>query len=192
MEKAKKTDLRVVKTKAAIHRVFKEMICEMDYDKITVKELAERAMIDRKTFYLHYETIDDLLHEFQDEIVESFVSQNVSYESMDDIRRIIRYFYEFAEKMPEVNERLLCSGSYAVVGEQINARIMAHQAKRYTGAFSRNLYEDSLVFAYFAANTTILYRQWVRDGKVMPVEDLITTATRLVCNGLSSYVEKKA
>ena len=189
MEKEKKTDLRVVKTEAAIHRVFKEMICEMDYEKITVKELTTRAMIDRKTFYLHYETIDDLLREFQNEIVESFVSQNVSYKSIADIRRIIRYFFEFAEKMPEVNERLLCSGSYAAVGEQINAKIMAYQAERYTGAFSKNIYEDNLVFAYFAANTTILYRQWVKDGKVMPIEDLITTATRLVVNGIGSYVK---
>ena len=189
MEKEKKTDLRIVKTKAAIHRVFKEMICEMDYEKITVKELTARAMIDRKTFYLHYETIDDLLREFQNEIVESFVSQNVSYKSIADIRRIIRYFFEFAEKMPKVNERLLCSGSYAAVGEQINAKIMAYQAERYTGAFSKNIYEDNLVFAYFAANTTILYRQWVKDGKVMPLEDLITTATRLIVNGLGSYIK---
>ena len=189
MEKEKKTDLRVVKTKAAIHRVFKEMICEMDYEKITVKELTTRAMIDRKTFYLHYETIDDLLREFQNEIVESFVSQDISYNSIADIRRIIRYFFEFAEKMPDVNERILCSSSYAVVGEQINRKIMAHRAKQYTGAFSKNIYEDNLVFAYFASNSILLYRQWVKDGKVMPLEDLITTATRLIVNGISSYVK---
>lgn len=48
---------------------------------------------------------------------------------------------------------------------------------------------EKLVFAYFAANTTILYRQWVKDGKVMPLEDLITTATRLIVNGLGSYIK---
>ena len=83
----------------------------------------------------------------------------------------------------------MCSGSYATVGEQINAKIMAYQAERYTGAFSKNIYEDILVFAYFAANTTILYRQWVKDGKIMPLEDLITTATKLIVNGIGSYVK---
>lgn len=43
-------DLRVKKTKAAIRNAFKDMICEMDYDQITIKELAYRAQINRKHF----------------------------------------------------------------------------------------------------------------------------------------------
>ena len=189
MDKTRQDDLRVRKTKESIRRAFEEMICEMDYEQITVKELTDRAMINRKTFYLHYETIDALLEELQQEIVESFVSQNISYHSMDDIKRIIRYFYEFACKAPKLYERLLSSGSYEFIGNQINARIMAYQAERYRGAFSRNIYEDNLVFSYFAPITTILYRQWVKDGKKMPLEDLIATATRLVCGGLGEYVK---
>ena len=75
MDKTKQEDLRVRKTKEAIRRTFEDMICEMDYEKITVKELTDRAMINRKTFYLHYETLDDLLEELQQEIVDSFTSQ---------------------------------------------------------------------------------------------------------------------
>ena len=191
MDKTNQSDLRVRKTREAIRRAFEEMVCEMDYEQITVKELADRAMINRKTFYLHYETLDDLLEELQQEIVDSFVGQNVSYRSMADIKRIIRFFYEFAVKMPELYERLLTSGSYERVGDRINERIMAYQAQKYHGAFSRNIYEDNLVFAYFAPITTILYRQWVKDGKKMPLEDLIATATRLVCGGLGEYVKGK-
>ena len=62
MEK-KKEDLRVRKTKKAIRDAFEEMICEMDYEQITIKELAARAQINRKTFYLHYTDLDDLLRE---------------------------------------------------------------------------------------------------------------------------------
>ena len=66
MEKKKAEDLRVRKTREAIHNTFKSMICEMDYDQITIKELTERAQINRKTFYLHYNSLDDLLAELQD------------------------------------------------------------------------------------------------------------------------------
>ena len=57
----KKEDLRIQKTKEAIRKAFKEMICEMDYEQISIKELTQRARINRKTFYLHYNTLDDLL-----------------------------------------------------------------------------------------------------------------------------------
>ena len=32
-----------------------------DYEYITVKEICSKAGVNRSTFYLHYETIDDLL-----------------------------------------------------------------------------------------------------------------------------------
>lgn len=190
MGKQKKEDLRVIKTKQAIRKTFEEMVCEMDYDKITVKELTERAMINRKTFYLHYETVDDLLEELQDEIMASFIKEDVSYHSMADIRRITRFFFEYAASMPLLNERLLCAGSYSHVGDRINAAIMAHRAETNRGAFSENPLEDNLVFAYFSANSTILYRQWVADGKRLPLEELITAATKLICGGMAEYVKK--
>lgn len=34
-----------------------------EYEFITVKEICEKAGVNRSTFYLHYETIDDLLYE---------------------------------------------------------------------------------------------------------------------------------
>lgn len=39
MDTKKREDLRVRKTKQAIRNAFKEMICEMDLNEITIKEL---------------------------------------------------------------------------------------------------------------------------------------------------------
>ena len=39
MDNVSKEDLRVIRTKEAIRKTFEEMICEMDYEKITIKEL---------------------------------------------------------------------------------------------------------------------------------------------------------
>lgn len=42
------------------------LICllnEKDYEYITVKEICKKAGVNRSTFYLHYESIDDLLEE---------------------------------------------------------------------------------------------------------------------------------
>ena len=58
-------DLRVQKTIDAIQKTFEDMICEMDYEKITVKELCERARINKKLFYRYYSVLDDLLAELQ-------------------------------------------------------------------------------------------------------------------------------
>lgn len=58
-------DLRVIKTIESIKSSFEDLICEKDYEKITVKELCDKARINKKTFYHYYPSLDDLLAELQ-------------------------------------------------------------------------------------------------------------------------------
>lgn len=191
MEQKKSEDLRVKKTKKAIRSTFKTMICEMDYEQITIKELSQRAQINRKTFYLHYDGLNGLLEDLQEEIADNFIRQDVSYGNMDDIRSLIRHFFEYAANMPLLHERLMCSGSYRPVWEKINQRIMDHRRKTNRGVFGLNEHAENLVFAYYGANSTLLYRQWVADGKQLPLDEFVEIAVRLICNGMSGVIKDK-
>ena len=53
-------DLRVIKTKERIESAMLELLKVKPLDKITVTELARVAMINKGTFYLHYQDIFDL------------------------------------------------------------------------------------------------------------------------------------
>ncbi len=60
-------------TAALMDEAFIELIDKKDFAYITVKEICERAGVNRSTFYLHYETIDDLLHESLEYVTKQFV-----------------------------------------------------------------------------------------------------------------------
>jgi hypothetical protein len=110
---------------------------------------------------------------------------------MKDIRDLIRLFFEYAANMPLFYERLMCSGSYYPIWEKVNGRIMEHRRRTNRGAFGLDEYSENLVFAYYGANSTLLYRQWVADGKKLPLEDLIDISTKLICSGMSSVVKNR-
>ncbi len=59
----KKTDLRIVKTKKAIKTAFLNLLKKNDYHNITISAISEAALINRKTFYAHYETKDELYND---------------------------------------------------------------------------------------------------------------------------------
>ena len=50
-------------TAARMDEAFLELLEEKDFAYITVKEICEKAGVNRSTFYLHYETVNDLLTE---------------------------------------------------------------------------------------------------------------------------------
>ena len=97
----KKEDLRIQRTKEAIHTVFKEMVCEMPYEKITVKAIADRAKINRNTFYLHYETTDDVLREIQVDYSSRYIELIKNYDYTKHTAELVRSFFEYMESQDE-------------------------------------------------------------------------------------------
>ena len=68
----RKSDLRVIKTKRAIHTAFAELLTEKDMDDITVTDIASRAIINRKTFYNNYRGVYELVDELENEVIRTF------------------------------------------------------------------------------------------------------------------------
>lgn len=76
-------DLRVVKTRRNIEQTFLRLLQDEPFDKITVRMVCEEALVNKGTFYRHYEdkydlarkTIDDELQRLHTEILDR--TQNV-------------------------------------------------------------------------------------------------------------------
>ena len=63
-----KMDLRIRRTRSAIREAFVALMQEKEYTAITVTDISEMAGINRKTFYAHYETKEQLLSHLIDEM----------------------------------------------------------------------------------------------------------------------------
>lgn len=57
-----------------MNEAFFELLSKKDFSYITVKEICEKAKVNRSTFYLHYETIGDLLSESVEYLIKHFMS----------------------------------------------------------------------------------------------------------------------
>ncbi|UUX33392.1 TetR/AcrR family transcriptional regulator [Fundicoccus culcitae] len=58
-----KEDLRVMRTRMTINQVFIELVKEKGFENVSVKDIAEAAMINRSTFYSHYKDKFDLMQQ---------------------------------------------------------------------------------------------------------------------------------
>lgn len=69
-----KEDLRVKRTKKMIRESFINLLYEKCYEKITIREIVENAMINRNTFYLHYQDKADLLEQIYKIYIEELTN----------------------------------------------------------------------------------------------------------------------
>ena len=76
-------DLRFVKNREALRRAYIDLVKQKGTAAITVKELTERARVNRMTFYSHYDTVGDILSEFVDEMTATIIDANTSQNETD-------------------------------------------------------------------------------------------------------------
>lgn len=72
-------DRRIKRTKGNIYSALSSLLFEKNIRNITVKELCEKADVNKSTFYLHFMDIYDCKEKWQDEIFEEVLSKVNSF-----------------------------------------------------------------------------------------------------------------
>ena len=67
-----RSESRYFATAARMDEAFLTLLAKKDFEYITIKEICEVAGVNRSTFYLHYETMSDLLSESVGRMNEQF------------------------------------------------------------------------------------------------------------------------
>lgn len=95
-------DLRIQKTLREIRNAFLSLAAEKPMERITVKELCDRALINKATFYSHYDNMDSLIEQFEDEFVRELTG-DIEYADLfftNPEQFISKLLHQFRE-MPE-------------------------------------------------------------------------------------------
>ena len=87
------SDLRVIKTKSLIKGAFIELVEEKGFDNVSIKDICNKALINRNTFYLHYYDKVDLLRKMADEVffeqekAIDFFGGDITIENRENIKK---------------------------------------------------------------------------------------------------------
>lgn len=105
MHNANSTDPRVRRTRQMIQDAFIDLIQEVDYKKITVNLITQRAGINRVTFYLHYRDLEDMIESMVSDMIQDIESILLDYERVDGqndleldiLTRLLEYIADHAK-----------------------------------------------------------------------------------------------
>ena len=81
-----KEDRRIRRTKKLLKQALAELMEQKDFNDITVKDITEKANLNRGTFYLHYSGTYDLLEKIENEILGSIQQVIEEYLNHDDAK----------------------------------------------------------------------------------------------------------
>lgn len=168
-------DRRVTKTKKNIKQIFKELLLTENISNITIKEIALKANIERKTFYLHYSSIQDLINEIMLDINKSFndslnnyIIQNNGY----DIKDIFNVINNIILKNYELFQKIAHNDSYSYFRECFENILRDGIITILEGAYHITKPNRYYYATFFASGITKLYLSWLKGDIPIKIDEL--------------------
>ncbi len=102
MSSTAREDPRVTRTRQLILKSFQELLGEKSFEALTVQEIADRATVNRATFYAHFEDKYDLLDSAFDEGFKQELYGKLPLDSqfsLQNLQFLIQTVCEFLKKL---------------------------------------------------------------------------------------------
>lgn len=190
-------DRRVARSRRAIMGAFEDLLLERPLDKITVSAIAQRADVDRKTFYQHFGTIDGLLSALADRCVQQIadgMDEELGSELSDtfDPRELDAFFAVVNRVLCrnfEINRRLVeCMSTESIVDHLLDPllRKLCDRRSRINDIDEKTL---TLAMRFMLGGLVAVYRTWVLSEDPESVEEVSSRMEVLLAGSLHALLE---
>lgn len=194
--KKPRLDRRIVRSRNAILSAFERLLMEKPLADITVSAIAREANVDRKTFYVHFGTVDGLLDAIAADVVEMIVDsveKTLSSMGGDSSERALGAAATFFKTVNEalcnnllLNRQLIENIPLDDFMARLRVPLEHEIAER--GLLPEGLKDEMFEYylAFLLSGIIGIYRTWALSDGSVPIERISAVANDLTLNGLSS------
>lgn len=171
-------DRRIEKTRKAIQEAYFRLIMNSKLKKITISEIAKEADIDRKTFYLHYESIDDILKDFTNSKI-SELKNNLGESNIKTASFTVESFFETLNSIVMDNYDLFkfiaTNQKYDFFFGRIKDQLVESIVSTHQKYFQLNDQELEIHAEFFISAIISSYVRWIKNDIPVDIQTLSQT-----------------
>lgn len=160
-----KTDRRIKYTKMVLKQSLLALMCDQPIEKISVKDICEKADINRGTFYTHYKDPYDLLAHIENELFDEIsvsVEASLKAESISGLLDEI-----FASILKNID---LCRVLFSDHGDKVFVRRIMYIARDKSLAEWKKMmptaHDEQLerLYTFYASGCVAVVQDWFQNG----------------------------
>lgn len=179
-----KTDPRIQRTRKLIMDSFMELSSEKEFKDITVKDITAEAMINRATFYYHFEDIYDLLEKVLSEVL--LVNLDYDYYQNNELNEeaLVNIFKAITNFQKSLSNR--CHRGYEdtiarIIREQLEIIFHKMLLKQNKTEEDEALKVTAVLLSWGIYGASV---EWRRNSKKIPPEEFIKLAIPYIISGI--------
>ena len=179
-----KTDPRVLRTRKFIMDSFMELSSQKEFKDITVKDITTEAMINRATFYYHFEDIYDLLEKVLSEVLLVNLDGHDYQHNEINEETLVSIFLAITNFQKTLSNR--CHRGYEdtiarIIREQLEVIFTKMLLKQHSREDEQALKVTAIMLSWGIYGASV---EWRRLGMKVPPEEYIKSAIPYVMSGI--------
>ncbi len=187
-------DRRIIKTKKAIRTAFKELVQQKDMSAISISELTKAASITRSTFYMYYQTVEDVRSEIENDILNNITARLSEADLLHSLSNPYPLFATLAEEIAQQdsnNRYILSSQNSGRLLDKINTKVteilidFIRDHNIDVGDVARAKY----VLAFVTAGTAECFKLWFNHKSSLTLEELCARIADVVKSALPAVLQ---
>ncbi|MGV8981510.1 TetR/AcrR family transcriptional regulator [Clostridium sp.] len=178
-------------TKQNLIDAFWSLYCEKRIEKITVKELSQRAGYNRGTFYEYFTDVYDVLNQIEQSLVPTLDELPPTTKLDHNVGMPFDMFLKLYEQNFKYYSVLLGDNGDPAFASKIKSSIKPLVMSSISEKVDRNDIELDFILEYILSAMIGILSYWFRMNKVLPAEDLIALMYELMDNEVINKLTQK-
>lgn len=183
----KKMDLRVLKTHRALYEALVILLKEKEYEEIKVSDICEKALVNRSTFYSHFNDKYDLFDSFLNDLKQSLISELEENTNLENIREyyleLIKVFINHIESNKNTYKSIIINNRNSIILDMLYDTVR-NDCKKRIEKFSTTLTNgipDDIIIEFYLGGIVNLGINWINNNKYSK-DEIISYLTQLLPN----------
>ena len=174
----KKDDLRVIKTRKLIYQTLLDLMKEKTFEEIKVSDICSKAIINRSTFYAHYEDKYELLIDFLSNLKEEFARElNDSCKENLSIReyyiRLISLFLDHIDSKRDVYNSIMVNNRSSIMMDILLSVVNDDILKRFKENDINLKVPTEVISKFYLGGVINIGMEWLSNSNKYTKEEIL-------------------
>ena len=178
----KKTDLRIVKTNKVLYESLMNLLKDKTFEEIKVSDICADALVNRSTFYAHFNDKYELFMSFINDLKESLTNELKTIDSNLSLKeyylKLIEVFMNHVEGQEHVYKSILINNRnsiimdmiYNTISEDVNSRINKNELD----------IPSEIFVSYYLGAIVNVGIEWFKNNKKYSRDEMLSYLDKLI------------
>lgn len=175
-----KTDLRIIKTINGLYDALIFLLKEKTFEEIKVSDICKKALINRSTFYAHFQDKYELFASLIDDLKESLNSELKNIENNLSVKEyyieMIKVFIDHIEGKEDIYRSIMINNKNSIIMDMIYDTINEDINERLNDSSVPN----DIASAYYLGGVVNVGMLWLRNDKNYTKEEMLEYLNKLI------------